>query len=80
MQIGEVATTRFMLSNLLLVVSVAKRYATDERALLELIQEGNLGLIHGIEKFDPEKGFKFSTYGTYWIRQSINRSLDKKEG
>src|ERR1700683_3395421 len=73
---GEDATTQFINSNLRLVVSVARKYQWSGLPLSDLIQEGNLGLIHAVEKFDWRKGFKFSTYATWWIRQAIGRAVE----
>ena len=72
---GKEAQKAFVRSNLRLVVSIAKRYQASGLPLLDLVQEGNLGLIHAVEKFDWRKGFKFSTYATWWIRQAISRGI-----
>lgn len=75
-QQGDAESRRRMIeSNLRLVVKISRRYVNRGLALLDLIEEGNLGLIHAVEKYDPEKGFRFSTYATWWIRQNIERAI-----
>ncbi|MGF1680805.1 RNA polymerase sigma factor RpoS [Photobacterium makurazakiensis] len=71
----DVARKRMIESNLRLVVKISRRYSNRGLALLDLVEEGNLGLIRAVEKFDPERGFRFSTYATWWIRQTIERAI-----
>lgn len=73
---GDFAARQRMIEcNLRLVVNIAKHYMNRGMALLDIIEEGNLGLMHALEKFDPERGFRFSTYATWWIRQNVERAI-----
>ena len=78
-RLGETAKDLFIRANLRLVVSIARRYVRSGMPMLDLIQEGNTGLVRAVEKFDYERGFKFSTYATWWIRQAISRAIAQQE-
>src|SRR6185503_18001590 len=72
---GRAAMQQFIQANLRLVVSIARKYGRSAMPMLDLVQEGNTGLIRAVEKFDYAKGYKFSTYATWWVRQAITRGI-----
>ena len=76
---GRSAMQQFIKANLRLVVSIARKYGRSAMPMLDLVQEGNTGLIRAVEKFDYAKGYKFSTYATWWVRQAISRAIAQQE-